>query len=147
MKEPYIKGEAAPLWPRVMRRHSARMRRSVGQPLSSEITSTGVPTACSGREGNTGSGVNQPAAPRFCGVREPVHAWTLYVREPGDLSDLRQTVLKPERLEKACGHTSNVYVTEKLDTNIVPEKDRNNAALSQDNSGGSGGKGGDQGEF
>jgi hypothetical protein len=25
------------------------------------------------------------AAPRPCGVREPVHAWTLYVREPGDL--------------------------------------------------------------
>ena len=76
-----------------------------------------------------------------------MHAWTLYVREPGDLSDLRQVVQKPERLEKVCDHTSNVYVTEKSDTNIVPEKEPNKAVLSQDSSGGSGGKGGDQGEF
>jgi len=73
MKEPYIKGEAAPLWPRVMRRYSARMRRSVdrgsvGQPLSSEITTIRVPTAWSGWEGNTGSGINQLATPRPCGV-------------------------------------------------------------------------------
>ena len=54
---------------------------------------------------------------------------------------------KPERLEKACGHTSNMYVTEKSDTNIVPEKEPNKAVLSQDSSGGSGGKGGDQEEF
>lgn len=58
-----------------------------------------------------------------------------------------KTVQKPERLEKACGHTSNTYVTEKSDTNVVPEKELNNAILSQDSSGGSGGKGGDQGEF
>ena len=152
MKEPYIKGEAAPLWPRVMRRYSARMRRSVdrgsvGQPLSSEITTIRVPTAWSGWEGNTGSGVNQLATPRPCGVREPVHAWTLYVREPGDLSGLRQAVQKSERLEKVCDHTANVYVSEKSDTNIVPEKEPNNAVLSQDSGGGSGGKGGDQGEF
>ena len=76
-----------------------------------------------------------------------MHAWTLYVREPGDLSGLRQAVQKPERLEKVCDHTSNVYVTEKSDTNIVPEKEPNNAVLSQDSGGGSGGKGGDQGEF
>ncbi|MCI5194605.1 MAG: hypothetical protein D3915_16085, partial [Candidatus Electrothrix sp. AU1_5] len=113
----------------------------------SEITTIRVPTAWSGWEGNTGSGVNQPAAPRPCGVREPVHAWTLYVREPGDLRNLRQAVQKPERLEKACGHTANVYVFEKSDTNIVPEKEPNNAVLSQGSSGGSGGKGGDQGEF
>jgi len=75
-----------------------------------------------------------------------VHAWTLYVREPGDLRDLRQAVQKPERLEKACGYTSNMYVAEKSDTDIVPEKEPNNAVLSQDSSGGSGGKGGDQGE-
>jgi len=73
MKEPYIKGEAAPLWPRVMRRLSARRRRSVdrgsvGQPLSSEITSSGVPTTWSGREGKTESGANQLAAYRPRGV-------------------------------------------------------------------------------
>lgn len=130
-----------------MRRYSVRMRRSVGRPLISEITLIGVPTAWYDREGNTGSGVNQLAAPRPCGVGEPVHARTLYVREPGDLSDLRQAAQKPERLEKACGYTSNAYVTEKSDTNIVPEKEPNNAVLSQDSSGGSGGKGGDQGEF
>ena len=58
-----------------------------------------------------------------------MHAWTLYVREPGDLRDLRQTVQKPERLEKACGYTSNVYVSEKSDTNIVPEKEPNKAGF------------------
>lgn len=120
---------------------------SVGQPLSSEITTIRVPTAWSGWEGNTGGGVNQLAAPRPCGVREPVHAWTLYVREPGGLRNLRQAVQKPERLEKACGHTANVYVFEKSDTNIVPEKESNNAVLSQDSSGDFGGKDGDQGEF
>ena len=56
-----------------------------------------------------------------------MHAWTLYVREPGDLKDLRRSVQKPERLEKACGYTSNVYVLEKSDTNVVPEKEPNKA--------------------
>ena len=56
-----------------------------------------------------------------------MHAWTLYAREPGDLRDLRRSVLKSERLEKACGHTSDVYVPEKSDTNIVPEKEPNKA--------------------
>jgi len=76
-----------------------------------------------------------------------VHAWTLYVREPGGLRNLRQAVQKPERLEKACGHTANVYVFEKSDTNIVPKKGPNKTVSSQGSSGGSGGKVGDQGEF
>ena len=38
-------------------------------------------------------------------------------------------MLTPERLEKVCGHTSNVYVTEKSDTNVVPEKEPNNAVF------------------
>ncbi len=54
---------------------------------------------------------------------------------------------KPEWLEKACGYTPNVYVSEKSDANVVPEKEPNNAVLSRDSNGGSGGKGGDQGEF
>jgi hypothetical protein len=35
----------------------------------------------------------------------------------------------PERLGKACGYTTNAYVSEKSDTNIVPEKEPNNAAF------------------
>ena len=150
MKEPHIKGEAAPLWPRVMRRYSA-MRRSVdrgsaGQPLSSEITTIRVPTAWSGWEGNTGSGINQLATPRPCGVVRTCACVDALCSRTGR-SQRPPAEKKPERLEKACGHTSNVYVTEKSDTNIVPEKEPNNAVLSQDSSGGSGGKGGDQGEF
>lgn len=47
MKEPYMKGEAAPLWPRVMRGQNREVARealtggSAGQPLSSEITRLG----------------------------------------------------------------------------------------------------------
>ena len=58
-----------------------------------------------------------------------MHAWTFYAREPGDLSDLRGSVLTSERLEKVCGHTPNAYVIEKSDTNIVPKKEPNNAAF------------------
>lgn len=58
-----------------------------------------------------------------------MHARTLYAREPGDLRDLRLSVLKPERLEKACGYTTNAYVSEKSDTNIVPEKEPNNVVF------------------
>lgn len=135
MKEPYIKGEAAPLWPRVMRRLSVRRRRSVdrgsvGQPLSSEITSTGVPTAWSGREGKTESDVNQRVtfpAPRSL-LRTCACVDALCSRT-GRSQGSSAVNLMPERLEKACGYTPNAYVSEKSDTNVVPEKESNNAVL------------------
>ena len=37
-----------------------------------------------------GSGVIQPVVDRPCGVRDPEHAQTLYVREPGELSGFRR---------------------------------------------------------
>lgn len=52
-----------------------------------------------------------------------------------------------ERLVKVRGHTPNAYIFEKSDTDIVPEKEPNKVGLSQINGGGSGGKGGDQGEI
>jgi len=42
------------------------------------------------REGTTGSGAIQPVADRPCGVRDPDHGQTLYVREPGELSGFRR---------------------------------------------------------
>ena len=60
-------------------------RGSVGQPLSSEITYSGVPTALAVREGKTVYDVKRRVMNRPHGVEDPVHAWTLYAREPGDL--------------------------------------------------------------
>ena len=37
--------------------------------------------------------------------------------------------LMQERLEKVCGHTANGYVSEKSGTNVIPEKEPNNAAF------------------
>ncbi len=53
------------------------------------------------------------------GVEEPEHAWTLYVREPGDLSGTRWLA---GRSGKARGRNPDVYAAEKSDTGIVPKK-------------------------
>jgi hypothetical protein len=50
----------------------------------------GVFIVAHNREGTTGSGAIQPVADRPCGVRDPEHAQTLYVREPGELSGSRR---------------------------------------------------------
>ena len=55
-----------------------------GQPSSSEITHSGVPTLYNDGEGNTVYVVIQRDTHRPRGVRDPEHAWTLYAREPGD---------------------------------------------------------------
>ncbi len=60
-------------------------RGSVGQPLSSEITSPGCRLCWLDEgEGNMVYAVIQRDTHRLRGVRDPEHAWTLYAREPGD---------------------------------------------------------------
>ncbi len=75
-----------------------------------------------------------------------MHAWKLYVREPGDLKSLR-LVRKPERRGKACGRTPCVHTLEKSDVVVVPKKEPNNSGSKDASSGGSGGKDDDQWKF
>jgi hypothetical protein len=58
-----------------------------------------------------------------------VHAWILYVREPGDLISIlqRANALK-DRSGKVCGRNPDMHADEKSDIVIVPEKASNNGA-------------------
>lgn len=78
------------------------------------------------------------------GVKDPKHVWTLYAREPGELSGTRGRKLAG-RSGKACGHNTGVYAAEKSDIGIVPKKALNKTGLTI--GGGAGGKAGDQGKF
>ena len=61
---------------------------NAGQPLSSEITHPGCRPCFLMGKTILREGVIQRAFRRSRGVLDPVHAWTLYVREPGDLHGL-----------------------------------------------------------
>ena len=107
MKEPYMKGVAAPSWPRVMRRRPVMAWRSVDRGkrrpgFELRNHGFGVPTLLDDGEGNTVCGDMQRVAHRPCGVRDPVHAWTLYAREPGDPASwpLRMASRGPRRESK-----------------------------------------------
>ena len=67
----------------------------------------------------------QRAACRPRGVEEPEHAWTLYVREPGDLSGTRWVGQLAGRSGKVCDHNPDMYAAEKSDTGIIPKKAAN----------------------
>lgn len=71
----------------------------------------------------------QRVAYRPCGVEEPEHARTLYVREPGDLSSTRWQNKLAGRSGKACGRDPDVYAAEKSDTGVVPKKVPNKIGL------------------
>jgi hypothetical protein len=58
---------------------------NAGQPLTSEITHPGCRPCHLKGKATLRRGVRQRAFRRSRGVLEPVHAWKLYVREPGDL--------------------------------------------------------------
>ena len=83
---------------------------------------------------------------RPCGVKDPVHAWTLYAREPGDLSGTHRQVGPAGRSGKACGYNPDMDAAEKSDINIVPKKVPNKVSPPKRGCGGTGGKGDDQGE-
>ena len=56
-----------------------------------------------------------------------MHAWTLYVREPGDLIGIRQGGGSlVDRSGKARGHNPDMYADEKSDIVIVPKRVPNN---------------------
>ena len=99
--------------------------------MSSEITSSRVPTAYSGREGNTGNDERQRVVNRPGGVRDPVHAWTLYVREPGEL---RWLPLKKMYWRDGKGRPVAAILTctlpEQSDIGIVEKKVPNKATCT-----------------
>ncbi len=95
MKEPYVKGLAAPSRPRVMRGQPRGSTRSVDRgkrrpAIELRNHPSGVPTMWTEGEGNTVYCAGQRVVYRPRGVKDPEHAWTLYAREPGDLSGTRR---------------------------------------------------------
>jgi hypothetical protein len=61
---------------------------NAGQPLSSEITHSGCRPSDPKGKATLLEGVTQRVLRRSRGVLDPVHAWTFYAREPGDLHSL-----------------------------------------------------------
>ncbi|MDO9538687.1 MAG: hypothetical protein Q7J09_01605, partial [Methanocalculus sp.] len=72
--------------------------------LSSEITHPGCRPSGPTGKATRYDGATQRAVYWPRGVKEPEHAWTLYVREPGELSGIRRRKTRRERAGKACGH-------------------------------------------
>lgn len=89
MKEPYAEGFSDPRRPQTVRRRSQGRRRSVGRGTRRQgieprnQVSSGVPTLFSQAEGNMTHGEKR-AMCRLCAVVDPLHAWNLHAREPGD---------------------------------------------------------------
>ncbi len=132
MKEPYMKGVANHYGPESCAGSREIAREAVdrgkcGPAIELRNHHFGAPTLYNEGEGNIGNSVNERAVQEPSGVKDPVHAWKLYVREPGDLKSLRLVARQPERLEKACGHTPSAYALEKSDIVVVPKKKPNNA--------------------
>lgn len=57
---------------------------------------------------------------------KPVHAWTRYAREPGDLSGIHWSHKPLDRLGTVCGRNSGMNAVETSDINILPKKAPNN---------------------
>jgi RNA-directed DNA polymerase len=97
-----------------------------GQPLSSEITSTGVPTSCYEGEGNMLDGVNREPS------NNAAESKTLSMRG-NSMRENRETPVTPlpvggeGRPEKAASLTSGVHVAGESDDLVVPAKQANQA--------------------
>jgi len=114
--------------------------------MSSEITHPGCrPRYLIGKATRYDGDKWQRVVYRPRGVEDPEHAWTLYVREPGDLSGTRRQTMLAGRPGKVCGRNPGMYATEKSDTGIVTEESAEQNWMTI--GGGAGGKAGDQGKF
>ncbi len=71
----------------------------------------------------------QRAGYRPRGVRDPEHARTLYVREPGDLGGTRGK--KAGRPGKVCGRNPGVHAAEESDVGVVLKKEPNKIGVTQ----------------
>src|SRR6516164_7837439 len=130
MQEPYQKGLATHLDPA----SCAGSRKATGealtgahagQPLSSEITSIGVPTPCYEGEGNTFGGAKREP------LGDAAESETLGMRG-NSVRENRETPGTPAadggagRPEKASSLTSGMHVPGESDDLIVPTKRANN---------------------
>jgi len=91
-----------------------------------------VPTLLDDGEGNTVCGVIQRVAHRPRGVRDPVHAWTLYAREPGGLSSTR--LFDWVGQGRPVAYNPDKYAAEKSDIGVVPMKVPNKILVASINS-------------
>jgi hypothetical protein len=140
MKEPHKKGIANHLDPESCaeagnRRGEALTGAHAGQPLSSEITSPGVPTRYGEGEGHIRDDVTcEPS-------RNATESETLRTRgnslhgnretpKASALPDTSAVHSMAERPEKAHGRTSGVHAFGESDGSIVPQKQANKADLS-----------------
>ena len=76
----------------------------VGRPLSRESTIVSGADVVDRAEGNTSRRASASACPARRG-RRPRHAWTLFVREPGDLPPGRLAWVAAVRVRKAGGRS------------------------------------------
>ena len=121
-----------PPWPRVMRRHSVRVRRSVdrgcsGQVLSSEITHFGKPTLWTEGEGKTvyrarASGIPDPRSHKPCALTH-----TSYT-EIGISRKRSMGVHHVARTRKTRDRTLVMHVFGKSDGGIVSKMQTNKGA-------------------
>jgi hypothetical protein len=94
MKEPYRKGLASHPDPESCAVSSNAAREAltgahVDQPLSCEIKLVQGADAVSGAEGNTEGCDRKRALCGPCAVVDPVYAWKLFARNPGDPTNAR----------------------------------------------------------
>lgn len=73
--------------------------------------------------------IRQRARYRPRGVRDPEHARTLYVREPGGLGGTRRE--NAGRPGKVWGHNPGMYAIEESDTGVVPKKEPNKVGATK----------------
>jgi RNA-directed DNA polymerase len=97
----------------------------VGQPLSSEITSIGVPTLYGEGEGNMKDGVKRESS-RDAAESETLSMRGNSMRENRETSKAPSPVTGEGRPEKANSRTSGVNVFEESDDLVVPAKRANN---------------------
>jgi len=129
MKEPHGKGQATHPGLESCAGHGnmageALTRAHAGQPLSSEITSIGVPTLCCEGEGHATAGVyRQPAADAAESETLGMHGNSQHGnRETRETPTLRDG---GGRSEKAQGRASDAHVFRESDGFIVPQKRMN----------------------
>lgn len=104
----------------------ALTREHAGRVLSREISSPGCRRGYDTRKATRGGASSQaPDRPRAVG--DPLHAWNLHAREPGDPLTAREIDGSAGRAGKAGGRTPAMHGQRKSDGFVVPAKRLNNA--------------------
>ena len=137
MQEPHEKGIANHLDPESCADAGNRVGEALtgahaGQPSSSEITSPGVPTSYTEREGHIRGGVTREpplnaTESKTLGMRGNSLHGNRETPEVSDTPNAHQADGAAERPEKALGRTSGMYAFGESDGSIVLKKQANKA--------------------